>query len=151
MRDEYNVIQITNDKQINAKEYGKTQKQEFSSQDENKLPEGDLNEKYVGKTIGKKTELNVSYTKNVPSHGSETIITSSASATSIASTASSVVAVASTVAVTAVAVATGISVVLHDYEYKFNSFIVTSDSLTYELVIIDNKSEEKYDYEYELQ
>lgn len=149
MRDEYNVIQITNDKQINAKEYGKTQKQEFSSQDENKLPEGDLNEKYVGKTIGKKTELNVSYTKNVPSHGSETIVTSSASATSIASTASSVVAVASTVAVTAVAVATGISVVLHDYEYKFNSFIVTSDSLTYELVIIDNKSEEKYDYEYE--
>ena len=56
IRDEFNQIEVTNDKQLLHTEFGKTQKVEFSSQNENKLPEGDLNEKYVGKTIKKVTE-----------------------------------------------------------------------------------------------
>ena len=147
-RDEFNVVEITNEKQVMKVEFGKAQSTEYSFHNDNTVPKGELNEKYVGKTIKKQTEINVQYSKNIPAHGSETVVTSTTTATTVAATTSSVVVAASTVAVAAVAVATGISVALHDYEYKFNSFVVTSDSLTYELFIKDNKKEdEQYDYE----
>ena len=140
--DEFNKIEITNDKQIRGLEFGKTQDSETTSQKENKLPEGELNEKYVGKTIRKQTEVNVQYVNKAtaPAHGSATV-TSTATASNVAATATTVVTAASVVAVTAVAVGTGISVALHDYDYEFNSFIVTSDSLTYELYVVDHKNE----------
>ena len=140
--DEFNKIEITNDKQIRGLEFGKTQDSETISQKENKLPEGELNEKYVGKTIRKQTEVNVQYANKAtaPVHGSATV-TSTTTASNIAATATTVVTAASVVAVTAVAVGTGISVALHDYDYEFNSFVVTSDSLTYELYVVDHKNE----------
>ena len=152
--DEFNKIEITNDKQIRGLEFGKTQDSETISQKENKLPEGELNEKYVGKTIRKQTEVNVQYANKAtaPVHGSATV-TSTTTASNIAATATTVVTAASVVAVTAVAVGTGISVALHDYDYEFNSFVVTSDSLTYELYVVDHKNErpdgepyEEYDH-----
>ena len=66
IRDEFNQIEVTNDKQLLHTEFGKTQKTEFSSQQENKLPEGDLNEKYVGKTI-KFRGFAVDYSEYLPS------------------------------------------------------------------------------------
>ena len=43
--DEFNNIVITNEKQVSGLEFGKTQKAETTSQKENKLPQGELNEK----------------------------------------------------------------------------------------------------------
>ena len=51
-------------------------------------------------------------------------------------------------AVTAVSVVTGISVALHDYDFKFNSLQISSNELIYDLIIVDNKkSEEESNYE----
>ena len=112
--DEFNKIEVTNEKQLRGIEFGKTQKFEATSQKENKSPKGELNEKYVGKTIRKQTEVNVQYTNKttVSSHGSATV-TSSTTTTSVAATTASVATAASVVAVTAIAVGTGISVALH--------------------------------------
>ena len=137
IRDEFNQIEVTNDKQLLHTEFGKTQKVEFSSQQENKTPEGDLNEKYVGKTIRKETEVNVDYINKVPSHGAQTVVTSTgAASTAAAATATTAVAV-STVAVVAIATVTGISVALHDYKYEFKSLIISSNELRYELYVYD--------------
>ena len=140
--DEFNKVEITNEQQVRGLEFGKTQKSETTFQPENKLPEGELNEKYVGKTIRKQTEVNVQYANKAtaPAHGSTTV-TSATTASNIAATTTTVVTAASVVAVTAISVATGISVALHDYEYKFEYFEVTSNSLNYELYIVDHKNE----------
>ena len=146
IRDEFNQIEVTNDKQLLHTEFGKTQKVEFSSQNENKLPEGDLNEKYVGKTIKKVTEVNVDYVNKVPNHGASTVVTttSSTAATAASVTAGTAVA-ASTVAVVAIATVTGISVAIHDYQYEFKSLIISSNELRYELYVYDAmKTEEDY-------
>lgn len=142
---EFNNVEITNDKQIKGLEFGKTQKSETILQKDNKLPEGELNEKYVGKTIRKQTEVNVKYstsssgTASAPAHGSTTV-TSATTASNVAATTATVATAASVVAVTAIAVTTGISVVLHDYQYQFNSFIIGSDYLTCELLITDEEN-----------
>ena len=148
--DEFNNIVITNEKQVSGLEFGKTQKTETSSQKENKLPEGELNEKYVGKTIRKQTEVNVQYANKAtaPAHGSTTVTTTSATtASSVAATSASVVTAASVVAVTAIAVGTGISVTLHDYDYKINSFEIGSNYLVCDLFIMDNKRPDDEPYE----
>ena len=146
---EFNTVEITNDKQVKGIEFGKTQKSETLSQKDNKLPEGELNEKYFGKTIRKQTETNVQYSaKNVQAHGSTTV-TSANTASNIAATTATVATAASVVAVTVVAVGTGISVALHDYDYKFNSFVVTSDSLTCEFYVVDHKNEREDGEPYE--
>ena len=137
IRDEFNQIEVTNDKQLLHTEFGKTQKTEFSSQQENKLPEGDLNEKYVGKTIRKETEVNVDYINKVPSHGAQTVVTSTGTATTAAAATATTAVAASTVAVVAIATVTGISVALHDYKYEFKSLIISSNELRYELYVYD--------------
>ena len=150
IRDEFNQIEVRNDKQLLHSEFGKTQKAEFSSQNENKLPEGDLNEKYVGKTIKKVTEVNVDYVNKVPSHGAGTVVTTSSSTATTAATVTAGTAVAaSTVAVVAIATVTGISVAIHDYQYEFKSLIISSNELRYELCVYDaNKDEPEYlDYD----
>lgn len=146
--DEFNKIEITNEKQTKGFEFGKTQKLEATFQKDNKLPEGELNEKYIGKTIRKKTEVNVQYENKAvaPVHGSATV-TSATTASNVAATTATVVTAASVVAVTAVAVGTGISVALHNYDYRFNSFKVTSDALYYELFVVDLNDEKRADGE----
>ena len=145
--DEFNKIEITNDKQVSGVEFGKTQKIEFTPQKDNTVPEGDLNEKYIGKTIKKKTEVNVEYMNKTPIHGSSTVVSSSTTATNAASAVASVATAASVVAVTVVAVGTGISVALHNYQYNFNDFVVTSNSLSYELFVKDLNNEKRPDDE----
>ena len=145
-QDEYNKIEITNDKQLLRSEFGKTQAFEFTSKKENTTPDGDMNEKYVGKTIKKVTEVNVDYVNKVPTHASQTVVTSSTTATSAGAAVASTVAAASTVAVVAIATATGISVALHDYHCELTSLLITSNEISYSFSIIDNKRE---DFEYQ--
>lgn len=141
IRDEFNVIEVTNEKHVSVKEFGKTQKTEYSFHNDNKIPEGELNEKFVGKTVKKVTEVNVEYTSKVPNHGI-TVVKSTTTATNVAVTTTSVAAVASTVAITAIAVATGISVAVHDYKFNINSFLITSNEISYCLTIVDNQNSE---------
>ena len=124
VRDEFNKVEITNDKQLKGVEFGKTQKVEFTAKQENEAPEGDLNEKYVGKTIKKETEINVDYINKVPTHATQTVVTSSTTATTAAAATATTAVVASTVAVVAVATATGISIALHDYKFTFEEFVI---------------------------
>ena len=142
IQDEFNKIEVTNDKQLLRVEYGKTQKFEFSSQKDNATPEGELNEKYVGKTIKKTADVNVDYVNKVPTHGTTTVVSSATTATTAASTAAATVVAASTVAVVAIATVTGISVALHDYQCELKSLFVTSNSITYQMSIVDNKQED---------
>lgn len=148
--DEFNKIEITNEKQTIGFEFGKTQKLEATSQKENKAPEGELNEKYVGKTIRKQTEVNVKYDNKAtaPVHESTTV-TSTTTATSVASATTAVATAATVVAVVVVSTAAGISVAFHDYDYHFNYFVVTDNSLEYELFIVDHKNERPDGEEYE--
>lgn len=146
--DEFNKIEITNEKQTIGFEFGKTQKLEATFQKDNKLPEGELNEKYIGKTIRKKTEVNVQYENKAvaPVHGSTTV-TSATTASNVAATTATVVTAASVVAVTAVAVGTGISIALHSYDYQFNSFEIGIDYLACDLLIMDNNRPDGEPYE----
>ena len=148
IRDEYNKVEITNDKQLLRVEFGKTQKVEFSSQKENTAPEGDLNEKYVGKTIKKVTEVNVDYIQKIPTHTTATVVTSSATtATSAAAAAASTVVAASTVAVVAIATVTGITVGLHDYRCELTSLLISSNEISYSFTVVDEKRADDQDYQ----
>ena len=146
IRDEFNNVEIKNENGLSGREFGKTQKIEFSFHNDNKVPEGELNEKYVGKTVKKVTEVNVEYTNKVPTHGI-TVVKGTVTATNVATAATSAVVVASTVAVTAIAVATGISVALHDYKYDMNSFLITSKEISYSLTIVDNRNDKSEEYQ----
>ena len=148
IRDEFNQIEVTNDKQLLRSEFGKTQKVEFSSQNENKLPEGDLNEKYIGKTIKKVTEVNVDYVNKVQTHATQTVVSSATTATSAASAVAATAVAASTVAVVAIATVTGISVALHDYHCELTNLFITSNSITYQMSIIDTKQEDTVNIEH---
>ena len=148
IRDEYNKVEITNDKQLLRVEFGKTQKVEFSSQKENKAPEGDLNEKYVGKTIKKVTEVNVDYIQKIPTHTTATVVTSSATtATGAAAAAASTMVAASTVAVVAIATVTGITVGLHDYRCELTSLLISSNEISYSFVVVDEKRADGQEYQ----
>ena len=147
IRDEFNNVEVTNDKQLLKVEYGKTQKFEFSSQKDNETPEGELNEKYIGKTIKKVTEVNVDYVNKVQTHATQTVTTTATTATSAASAVAATAVAASTVAVVAIATVTGISVALHDYHCELTSLLITSDSITYQMSIVDNKRDDGADYQ----
>ena len=148
IQDEFNKVVVTNDKQLRGVEFGKTQFSESTSKSDNKIPEGDLNEKYVGKTIKKVTEVNVEYIKKVPTHTTTTVVQSSATtATSAAAAAASTVVAASTVAVVAVATATGISVALHNYQCELTSLLITSNEISYSFSIVDTKKDEGIEYQ----
>ena len=144
IQDEFNKVEITNDKQLLKVEFGKTQKVEFTSKKENEIPEGDLNEKYVGKTIKKVTEVNVDYVNKVPTHATQTVVTTATTATSAGAAAAATAVTASTVAVVAIATATGISVALHDYHYEFQTFLISSNELKYGLTVFDNNDKTTY-------
>lgn len=146
IQDEFNKVDITNDKQIRGIEFGKTQKSESTAQAENKIPEGDLNEKYIGKTIKKVADVNVDYVNKVPTHATQTVVNASTTATSISAAAASTVVVASTVTVVAIATVTGISVVLHDYKCELTSLLITSNEISCRFSIVDYKKDEDIEY-----
>ena len=145
--DEFNYIEITNDKQLRGVEFGKTQTAEFTSKKENETPEGELNEKYIGKTVKQIADVNVDYVNKVQTHTTQTVVSSSTTATSAAAAVASTAVVASTVAVVAIATATGISVTLHDYQCELTSLLISSNEISYSFSIRDNKKDDGIEYQ----
>lgn len=142
IQDEFNQIEVKNEKQIEKAEFGHVQKSEYSEN-------GDMG---LGKRA-KAPNLN----QSSPTKGTEVTTTTassaasstSSSATAIAATSTSAVVVASTVAIGAISVATGISVALHDYQVQFKSLIISANELSYSLVIDDLKFDRTKEYDYD--
>lgn len=152
IKDEFNQIKVNNDAEAKGSEFGPTQNSEFSENGEMHLHRSAYNPN-LNKKVDNTTNIETSSTtgevaSSAASSEAASTVTASSSAGAIAATSSTVVVAASTVAITAISVATGISVALHDYQYKFNSFIVSSDQLSYEILITDLKQKD-YEYEYE--
>ena len=157
IRDEFNSVKVTNEKQAGRSEFGKTQQTEYTFHKDNKLPDVELNDKVQAQSTSTSqssldtTNLLKQSTGSATSTSSTTTVvtTSSATASSIAAASTSVVAVASVVTVTAISVVTGISVALHDYQFKFNSFLVSAHEVTYDLSIFDTKEQDYETGEYQ--
>ena len=157
IRDEFNSVKVTNEKQVGRSEFGKTQQTEYTFHKDNKLPDVELNDKVQAQSTSTSqssldtTNLLKQSTGSAASTSSTTTVvtTSSATASSIAAASTSVVTVASVVAVTAISVVTGISVALHDYQFKFNSFLVSAHEVTYDLSIFDTKEQDYETGEYQ--
>ena len=152
IKDEFNQIKASNDAEAKGSEFGPIQNSEFSENGEMHLHRSAYNPNLT-KKASNPTNIESSATtgevvSSAASEATVTTVTASASASTVAATSVSVVAVASTVAITAISVATGISVALHDYQYKLNSFIVSSDQVSYEIFITDLKLKDS-DFEYE--
>ena len=131
IQDEFNNISVNNDKEFSKIEYGKVQKTEYSENGDMSL-HGDNHKVNLNETT---KQINA-----VTESGTATVVSSGATASSIAATTTSVVVVASTVAIGAISVVTGISVALHDYQYKFNSLFISSNQISYELEVDDLKA-----------
>ena len=146
IKDEFNKIEVTNEKQVTIKEFGKTQKAEFSSYRDNNIPDEEFNKKIKFDTHPNNTNIEI---KDKTQEAAKVAkVTSVNTANSIGAATASVATVGAVVAVTAISVVTGISVALHDYEFKFNSFQISSNEVIYDLFIIDNKqSKEESSYE----
>lgn len=154
VRDEFNEVKVTNEKQIGRTEFGKTQSTEYSFYNDNKVPDVELNDKIQAQSTS--TSQSSLDTTNLleqrmtsvgsASSGTTVVATSGAatSASSIAAASASVATVASVVAVTAISVVTGISIALHDYQFEINYFSISAHEVTYDLSIFDNKAK---DYE----
>ena len=110
IKDEFNQIEVTNEKQVTIKEFGKTQKAEFSSHRDNKIPEEEFNRKIKFDTHPNHT--NVETKDKVQEVSKVTNVTSVNAANSIGAATASVATVGAVVAVTAISVVTGISVAL---------------------------------------
>ena len=132
---EYNKVKVSNENARNVPEFVGTPKVDSAAYVETaKSYKDELNSRRVNndniEEIGVNTKKKTAFTRNdykKVQHGP----------THLASTAGHTVVAATSVTVTAIAVGTGISVALHDYQYNFNSFIVSSDSLSYELYVTD--------------
>lgn len=140
IKDEFNQVEIKNENAITKVEFGKTQKTESTFQNDNKIPNGELNEKYIGKTVKKTADVNVEYTNKIQSN-TATVVKGNAIATNAAASVSTV-AVAATVAVSAVAAVTGV-IVGNDYKYEMWSFMVSSNEASYRLSVVDAKKGDK--------
>ena len=139
IKDEYTNSKSNNSDFIKPNEYSEVQSSEYSG---------------FGNTHLSKTTYDPSLTKKMQeannSASNVNTVSTASTATSIAATSTTAIVVASTVAITAISVATGISVALHDYQYHFNSFIVTSNQLIYDLQLDDLKlMDENGEYDYQ--
>ena len=143
IQDEFNNISVNNDKEFSKIEYGKVQKTEYSEN-------GDMSLR--GNNHKVNLDEATKQINTVAESGTVTTVSSSATASSIATATTSVAVVASAVTITAISVVTGISVALHDYQYEFETFIISANELSYDLYIKDLKIDddsELYNYDYE--
>ena len=150
VEDEFNNNSTSNDSSFYKDEFTQNKSVEFSSHRENSLPKDEFTskDKKSNHTINNEN-LNNLTEKALESSAEATTVSGAAAASHAAATTSSVVVAASTVAVVAIGTVTGISVALHDYDYKFNLFSVSANELTYELFITDNKQSEEEMLSYE--
>ncbi len=139
--DEFTNSKSNNESFISKSEYANLPDSEFSDSGEMNLHKAAYDASLM-KSQNSKTVEDVTQ-----GAGAEATVASSASASGIAAGTVSTIVAASSVAVVAIGVLTGISVALHDYSFSWNSFIVSSNQLRYDLTIIDNEMKED-DYEH---
>ena len=140
--DEFTNSKSNNDSFIGKSEYGNTQDSEYSDSGEMNLHKAAYDPSLM-KSSNNNTKTVEDVTQGA---GAETTVGSSSTASGIAAGTVSTVVAASSVAVVAIGVLTGISVALHDYSFEWNSFIVTSNQLRYDLTILDKEMKDE-DYE----
>ena len=145
VEDEFNNNSVKNDSYTPKNEFSQNKNAEFSSHRGNSIPKDEYSTKNKHANHTKNNEnFNRKLTeKAIESSGEAVTITGSATASGIAATSSSVIAAAATVTVVAIGTVTGISVALHDYQFKFNYLSVSANELSYQLVITDNNQKEK--------
>ena len=139
--DEFLNSKSNNDSFIGKSEYGNLPDSEFSDSGEMNLHKAAYDASLM-KSQNTKTVEDVTQGAST-----EVTVATSTSASGIAAGAVSTVVAASTVAVVAIGTLTGISVALHNYDFKWNSFIVTSNQLRYDLTILDKEMKDE-DYEH---
>ena len=150
--DEFNQNKVTNDQQVLNSEFGVTQSNEFSDSGEMHLHRSAYNSS-LNQTVKNTTQVEAESASMAASEGASGVVTAVSGggvAHALAAGTVSSVVVASSLTITALSVVTGLSVALHNYEFKLNSFIVTSNQLNYSLTITDKEmSEEDYEHWYE--
>ena len=156
--DEFTNSKSNNDSYISSSEYGNLQDSEFSDSGEMHLHKAAYDASLMKQQANGSTE---SPSVEISSAGgasgatgaassTTTVVSSSATASSVAAASTGVIVIASSVAVASLGVLTGLSVALHDYDFKLNSFIITSNQLNYNLTIIDKEmSEDDYEHYYD--
>ena len=150
IEDEFNKIVVTNDIQVRNGEFGKTQSAEFLSHGGNEVPKEEFNNKtkFENHSGRPNFKVNNKVEKVVETaEATTTTVATAGTASSIAAVTTSAVTVGAVVAVTAISVVTGISVALHDYDYHFNTLLISANEVTYDLVIIDKKKQDEENYE----
>ena len=157
IQDEFNNVKVSNDSELLKAEYGEVQASEFSESGEMHLHRtaynANLNQTSKVTESSSAAEAESASTASVSggassASGASTTVAGNATATCIAAGSVSSVVVASSVAITAISVVTGVSVALHDYQCEVNSLFVSSNQLTYELVIDDLSLKEEEEYEH---
>ena len=150
IEDEFNNNSANNDRDVLKDEFSQNDSIEFHSHRDNSIPKDEYTSKDKRSLHTKNNEnLNKLTEKAAETSGEAVTVTSSTAASSAAAATSSVIVAASTVVVVAIGTITGISVALHDYEYRFNLFSVSANELTYELFITDNNLSEEDMLSYE--
>ena len=150
IEDEFNKIVVTNDIQVRNGEFGKTQSAEFLSHGGNEVPKEEFNNKTKFENHSGRPNFKVNNKVEKVVETAEvttTTVATAGTASSIAAVTTSAVTVGAVVAVTAISVVTGISVALHDYDYHFNTLLISANEVTYDLVIIDKKKQDEENYE----
>ena len=158
--DEFTNSKSNNDSFISKSEYGNLQDSEFSDSGEMHLHKAAYDASLMKQQANGSSE---SPSVEISSAGgasgatgaassSGTVVSSTVSATSAAAATTGVIVIASSVAVASLGVLTGLSVALHDYDFKLNSFIVSSNQLNYNLTILDKEmSEDDLEHYYDQQ
>ena len=148
INDEFTNLKANNDSFIKKTEFANLPDSEFSDAGEMNLHRAAYDAslmKQADKSAGESTTSTVSEASSSAIEASSVPAVSTAG--TIAAGSAGVIAVASTVAVSTLGVLAGISIALHDYEVKFNRFVVCSNQVRYDLSIMDNKMSED-DYEH---
>ena len=145
IEDEFNNNSATNDRDVLKNEYSQNKDAEFSSHRHNSIPKDEFSSKNNSSIHIQNNENLNKLTEKAVETGEVATVSSGVAASGIAATASGVIAAAATVTIVAIGTVTGISAVLHDYDYKFNTFIVSSNELRYELFINDKNQEQEKD------
>ena len=158
--DEFTNSKSNNDSFISKSEYGNLQDSEYSDSGEMHLHKAAydaslMKQQSNGSTESPSVEMSSAGGASGATGAASsttTVVSSSATASSVAAASTGVIVIASSVAVASLGVLTGISVALHDYDFKLNSFIISSNQLNYNLTIIDKEmNDDDYEHWYDEQ
>lgn len=144
VKDEFNDVKITNNRDLLTNEFSQNKNVEFYfTNTSNAIPSDEFSSKDNASIhSGNNENLQKTIEKAAESSTEATTVVSSATASGVTATSASVAVAASTVAVVAIGAAVGMTINAHKYDYQFNSFVVSANELTYELLIRDKDKED---------